>query len=211
MKNILSFDKLQKHANIFIQLNLLKGYQLLDRSGAIINLFYKDNKPPIFHMDQNGLVIAEPAIGIQSLTINVQNQSIHAALLYDESFNTIIDEFIKKVKAITEVLGVESVIRSGLRTSFTHYFENEQDFKNYFEERIGLKDFINASIVLKTKVNDDYLAKVSIVPIENTIDGKKGVLFDTDIYSEKEESVLEAQNNFKAMYNSLEQTVKKYA
>lgn len=211
MKNTLDFNNLQKSANIFIQLNLLKGYELWDKSGAIINLFYKENKPPVFHMDQNGLVIVEPAIGIQTMTINIQNQSIQAALFSDGNFNSVIEEFIKKTKAITDVLGVESVMRIGLRTNFTHYFEEEEDFKNYFEERIKLKDFINASIVLKTKINDNYLAKVRIVPIENNTDSKKGVLFDIDIYLEKEESVLEAQNNFKAMYSGLEQTVGKYA
>jgi hypothetical protein len=210
MKNTLDFNNLQKSTNIFIQLNLLKGYELLDKSGAIINLFYKENKSPVFHMDQNGLVIVEPAIGIQTMTINIQNQSIQAALFSDGNFNSVIEEFTKKAKAITDVLGVELVMRIGLRTNFTHYFEREEDFRNYFEERIKIKDFINASIVLKTKINDDYLAKIRIVPIENNADSKKGVLFDIDIYLEKEESVLEAQNNFKAMYSGLEQTVRKY-
>lgn len=211
MKNTLSFDSLQKSANIFIQLNLLKGYELLDRSGAIINLFYKENKPPVFHMDQNGLVIVEPAIGIQTMTINIQNQSIQAALFYDGNFNAVIEEFTKKAKAITDVLGVESVLRIGLRTNFTHYFDKEEDFRAYFEERIKFKEFINASVVLKAKIDNKYLAKIRIVPIENNKDNKKGVLFDVDIYLEQEESMPEAQNNFKAMYGSLEETVRKYA
>ncbi len=208
MKNTLNFDKLQKSANIFIQLNMLKGYEFLDKSGAIINLFHKDSKPPIFQMDQTGLIFAEPAVGIQSITININ--SIQAALLYDGNFNTVIEEFIKKADAITTVLGVGSISRIGLRTNFTHYFDEEEDFRNYFEERVKFKEFINASIVLKTKINDKFLAKIRIVPIENNKDSKKGVLLDIDIYLEKEESMSEAGENFKAMCGSLEETVKKY-
>lgn len=208
MKNILNFDNLQKSANIFIQLNMLKGFEFLDKSGAIINLFHKENKPPVFQMDQTGLIFAEPTVGIQSITINAA--SIQAALLYDGNFNAIIEEFIKKADAIASVLGVDSISRIGLRTNFTHYFDNEENFRNYFEERIKFKEFINASIVLKTKISDKYLAKIRIVPIENNKDNKKGVLFDIDIYFEKEESMSEAQDNFKAMYGSLEETVKKY-
>lgn len=208
MKNTLDFDKLQKNATIFIQLNILNGYEFLDKSGAIINLFCKEKKPPIFQMDQTGLVFAEPAIGIQSMTINIQ--TIQAALLYDGNFNVVIEEFVKKADSIASILGVESISRIGLRTSFTHYFEKEEEFRNYFEERINFKEFINASVVLKTKINDKFLAKIRIVPIENNKDNKKGVLLDIDIYFEKEESMSEAKENFKAMYSGLEKTVRKY-
>jgi hypothetical protein len=187
--------KLNKIGNFVKSMKNTLNFDNLQKSASI---FIQLN------MDQTGLIFAEPTIGIQSITINAA--SIQAALLYDGNFNTTIEQFIK----IASVLGVDSISRIGLRTNFTHYFDNEEDFRNYFEERIKFKEFINASIVLKTKISDKYLAKIRIVPIENNKDNKKGVLFDIDIYFEKEESMSETQDNFKAMYGSLEETVKKY-
>ena len=92
-----TYDQLVQSPTVFVQVNTVKGYTCLDKSGEIINLFYKDKTPPTAHLDQAGIIIVNPVSGITQLEIN--HQVIVATLETKDNLKEILKSFSEKTSS----------------------------------------------------------------------------------------------------------------
>ena len=193
-----------KNPESFIQVDTVKGFTYLDRSGEIANRYEsKDDSPTAININFDGMVIVDPTDKIKE--IKVSPLVMWAKFINSEPLDYISRLYIEEANAILSILGVNELKRVGWRNYFIYEFNKKEDQKKYFEKMTKLNKLV---LLLRYEIetNNDFKANLSIQPvIKNNTEKTPGVLFDIDLYQIKDidvKNLSKILTNFKKFLNS---------
>lgn len=107
----------------FIQANFVKGYSYIDKAGELVNKFHINDKPPIFSMNLDGLVILDPDEKTKEIKISPLNFWAH--YVNPNSLDQIAHIYSEKMDLIHETLRPEGYSRLGWRNYFIAELDSE--------------------------------------------------------------------------------------
>lgn len=164
----------------FMQINTIRGYRFIEKSGEIINLFHSEKKtPPLFNLDMNGLLIKNPIENIIELKVNANMIWFRYMNLLDAKTN--IKSFITLTDKILDVLDVSEISRIGWRTRYIFPFKNEIEFNNFFQSIVKIEGINESEIKTSFFPGNNLQAYLQIIPVQNN-NKEFGVLIDVDIF-----------------------------
>lgn len=186
-------DKIKKigklsHAESFLQLNTIKGYEYIDRAGRIVNEYHTpEDNPPEFIMSLEGLVIRNPKPKI--IELKVSSNSIWLHFLKPDSLDLILANTTPEFKKIIDVLNIKELKRIGWRNYFVYEAENKEEIDKIFLKNNQIKNlktellgyFIEENQSLKTKFNG-LLTIAKVIAKSKEGEEKYGILFDIDLF-----------------------------
>jgi len=175
------------HAESFLQLNTIKGYEYIDRAGKIVNEYHApDNIPPEFIMSLHGLLIKNPKPKVDELRVSPSSIWIHFSK--PDSLDLVLDNAIPEFKKIINILNIQELRRIGWRNYFIYEAENQDEVDNIFFKNSKIKNlktellgyFIEENQASKSKFNG--LFTISKVIAKEKEGEKYGILFDIDLF-----------------------------
>lgn len=185
-----------KNPESFIQVNTIKGYKYVDRAGEIVNFYYKNNSAPKFIMGLNGLSIEEPKEKIDELKITPQ--LIWVKFGEPDSLDMIASVFSKEAENILKILEINKINRIGWRNYFVYEFQNKEKQAEYLKKFTVLKNTKPVIIKLEIETLKDFNAILLLQPvIKNDVEKTHGILFDVDVFQNKEVDVSQIPNSLK--------------
>lgn len=188
-----------KNPKSFLQVNTVKGFKYVDRAGEIVNAYHKENIAPLFSMDLNGLTIVKPIESIEQLKITPEIFWMKSGKV--DSLDMISNIFCREAEKILKMLDIQEVSRIGWRNHFIYEFANKEDQEKYFKKFTIIENSTLSLIRLEIKTNRDFNANLVLQPVIKDENKETfGVLFDLDLYINKEVELIQISktlNEFK--------------
>lgn len=175
---ITDFDK----AHSYLQINTVKGFKYIDRAGELVNFFHRDNTPPQFNMNMQGLVIRTPFKGVSDFKIS--SDSVWMKCEPSLSSADTIATFSEKSSSVLEILEVSDLNRIGWRTEFLYIINDEKKYAGFFERLVQVAGIGEAEINSKITTGSDLKAYLRFSPALRRADNKQILVFDIDVYKE---------------------------
>lgn len=174
-----------KNPESFLQINTVKGFKYVDKAGEIVNAFHKGEAPPQFTMGLDGLIIEQPIDKID--TLRISSQIIWAKTTQIDSLDMVSRLFSTESKKILGILEIDKISRIGWRNYFIYEFQNKEEQESFFKKIVAIDGLQPVSISFKIDTAVLFQANLTIQPVikENEV-GATGVLFDVDIFQNKE-------------------------
>lgn len=180
-----------KHLASFFQVNLIKGYKYIDRAGEIVNIYHRNNTPPPFSMDLDGLSIAQPLEDVAELRVTSKTfwmrfepgQTEGEITYIAASLDHLIQTYSKEAKKVLDVLEVEEMSRIGWRNYFAFDFNNKEESENYWKSLTPNPE-LSLNQLTFTLQEDEIKGKLVITRAIKKEDDKEevhSVLFDIDL------------------------------
>ncbi|TRZ77354.1 hypothetical protein D4R87_02855 [bacterium] len=169
-----------KNTDNFIQVDYLKGYKFLDKTGEIFNNFQNTGSKIIPGIDN--LTVLNSEEWVESLKISSKSLWIH--FLFSELLQTekMIDILNKNIRKIFSVIGVKEVNRIGWRRYFIYDFKNEHQRKETVNKLVSVKNANLKELNIGFQLSD-IIFDIRIVKVHRK-DGIPGLLLDVDFYKE---------------------------
>jgi hypothetical protein len=193
-----------KNPESFVQVDTVKGFTYLDKSGEIANRYEsKDKSPTAININIDGMVIVDPTDKIKE--IKVSPLVVWAKFINSEPLDYISRLYVEEANAVLSILEVSEIKRIGWRNYFIYEFNNKEDQEKYFEKLTKLNRLI-LFLRYEIETSNDFKANLSIQPvIKNNTEKTPGVLFDIDLYQTKDidvKNISKILANFRKFLNS---------
>ena len=174
-----------KNPESFLQINTVKGFKYVDKAGEIVNAFHKGETPPQFTMGLDGLVLEQPIDKLD--TLKITPQVIWTKTTQVDSLDMVSRLFSTESKKILSILEITEISRIGWRNYFIYEFPSKEDQEVFFKKLVPVDGLQPVSISFKVDTSTLFQANLTIQPVikENEA-GATGVLFDVDIFQNKE-------------------------
>ncbi len=179
--------KIQQLSNVegFLQVNFVKGYKYIDKAGEIVNYFHKNEKPPKFSMDLNGLIISNPDEKIE--LIKISSNTFWAHFLSPDSLEQMDNFFGKTAGDVVRTLEIEKISRLGWRMYFVYEFADEEKREQVLKKFAPVKGlkFEDVTYLSECKKIALNFKIRKVVKIDES--GLPGLLLDIDFYKQYKE------------------------
>lgn len=160
----------------FVQINMVKGYRMINKLTEILDAYYTGETPPKFEAKDGGMIFHDLSEQLNQFRIN--SQSIWGKIDSSES-NKLIKSFTSEAKKVSKIIDVNQYNRAGIRMRLLKKL-SEEKYQHLSTTQYG-EGIIN-NLDMQFELDTDTTALFGYGFVTDKEDSK-GIIIDIDTFS----------------------------